>query len=830
MTDKKSEKNVEKMTEKAAVKFALKSITTILTLACAGAALAEGKLALEEIIVTAQKKEASLQDTPIALDAFGEDALEREGINNVGDLANNVPALTIEPFPINNTTLRIYIRGIGLIDAQVTQDPPVGVYIDGAYIARSSGLATDVADLTRIEVLRGPQGTLYGRNSTGGAVNLVTKRPNVDEIEVKQAFTIGNRNLITSKTSVNLPLWEGAAAKLAYYQKDIDGHISNNGGGGSYGDNETIGYRLDFGWDVSDTVRLDYAFDRSEVEHYNYTYDVVNPSTDLDTGAATDGFQNLIRAGARQFYNYNSSNHRRSQINSSVPLLQSDTDIHGHQFSVVWSASDNFEVKYIYAQRELFDGAAIDLGTGASSEGYRLDNNAVFSFAVDPDINGTGTCRVACTRNTQYGDRRPDLLQEQFSHELQFSGSFFEDRLSYIAGIYYFEETGDEDNGDVHHQLSAPLGDTGVGARIEVLTQQVATIDNTAMALFSQTTYRPPILDDRLSFTLGARHSEDSRKASIFRRLTTYMVTSAGSNLERQMADVGTLLTDDVIQGVGDRDFADDSFSFTIEYAMTDEINFYLKQNEAYKSGGFNIREPVTADGQARFDKGFDEEKVTSVELGMKARFLDSRLQVNADVFEQTFEDQQLNFTILGSLTDTTVANAGTSTLRGFEMDTTFLAARGLIFILNYAYLESEIDTTTNPLSGEPDDDFVFNSAPQNAYTFAVDWTLFQHDNYGRLSLNAVYSFTDERNGGGRVPFATQEFDANDDFAVVNARLGLYDIPAYGGDLTLALWGKNLDNENYTINNVHNLPQADRASLYGEPRTYGLDLIYRWSN
>ena len=175
--------------------------------------------ALEEVVVTAQKKEASLQDTPIALDAFGEDALEREGIANVGDLAANVPALTIQPFPINTTTLRIYIRGIGLIDAQITQDPPVGVYIDGGYIARSAALATDIADLTRIEVLRGPQGTLYGRNSTGGAVNLITRRPNVDAVEFKQNVTLGDRDLATVRSMLNLPLWDGSAVKLAYYKK-----------------------------------------------------------------------------------------------------------------------------------------------------------------------------------------------------------------------------------------------------------------------------------------------------------------------------------------------------------------------------------------------------------------------------------------------------------------------------------------------------------------------------------------------------------------------------------------------------------------------------------
>ena len=233
---------------------------------------------LEEVLVTAQKKTESLQDTPIALDAFGEQALEREGIGNVGDLANNVPAMTIQPFPINTTTLRIYIRGIGLIDAQITQDPPVGVYVDGAYIARSAALTTELADLTRIEVLRGPQGTLYGRNSTAGAVNLITRQPDVDRVQLKQAFTVGDRDLFSSKTMINVPVVEGLAAKLAYLNKRVDGYIENTGQGGDFGDTDTEGYRLDIGWDISDTVRLDYAYDRAEVTNTNLVYSHTRPS------------------------------------------------------------------------------------------------------------------------------------------------------------------------------------------------------------------------------------------------------------------------------------------------------------------------------------------------------------------------------------------------------------------------------------------------------------------------------------------------------------------------------------------------------------------------
>lgn len=793
---------------------------------------AVSQLALEEVVVTAQKKEESLQDTPIALDAFDESALEREGISNVGDLANNVPAMTIEPFPINSTQLRIYIRGIGLIDAQVTQDPPVGVYIDGAYIARSSGLATDIADLQRIEVLRGPQGTLYGRNSTGGAVNLITKRPNPDELEFKQTLGAGDRDLFSSKTSLNLPLWQGAAAKFAYIYKTNEGHIGHVGSTpsgsqeqyGEFGDKDTEGYRFDFGWDINDWIRLDYAYDYSDVEHTNYAYTVIWPSTPLDTGDSTADFvNNQIRAAAVNYFTYPGYDRRPDDIRTSVPLLGSDTEIEGHMLTMNFSVGDQLEIKYIYAQRDLFDGAAIDLGAGSSAQSYRLDNNAVFSFAWDSPQG------ITVPRNTQHPSTRPELDHEQFSHELQFSGSVWDGRLDYITGLYYFEEEAVEDNATPHHQLTSPLEGPGIdlgllglgtASGIQVLTAQIPTIENSAVAIFTQLTWRPDILDDRLALTLGARHSEDSRKATQYRDLRTFATFGDPST-----SPTGTLLQRNLLDGNGDRDYADDSFSFTIEYELNEDTNIYLKRQEAYKSGGFNIREDPSPEGQARFDAGFDEEKVESWELGIKAELFNRRLRINSDVFFTEFVDQQLNFSIPGSLTDTAVANAGTSQLDGFEFDLTFLATEGLVLILNYAYLDSNIDPSVNPLNGETTDQFMFNSAPQHAVTAAFDWTLY-YGEWGRLSWNTVYSYTDERNGGGVRPFRRN--DMQDDFAVINTRLGLYDIPVVGGELTIAAYVKNLEDTDYVVNAIHNLPQADRAVLWGEPRQYGMEFIYRY--
>ena len=805
----------------------------IASLGVAGSAGAQP--ALEEVVVTAQKKAESLQDTPIALDAFGEEALEREGIGGVGDLANNVPAMTIQPFPINTTTLRIYIRGIGLIDAQITQDPPVGVYVDGAYIARSAALATDLADLTRIEVLRGPQGTLYGRNSTGGAVNLITRRPNVDAAQFKQAFTLGDRNLFSSKTMLNTPLWQGAAAKFAYFTKQVDGYIENTGAGGDFGDSDTMGYRIDFAWDVSDSIHIDYAYDLAEVTNTNMAYSHIRPSDPIPNPEVNQGiaFTNLINSGARQFYNFNTSGNRPDRIHSAIPMEEADSEISGHQLSVDWQISETLAAKYIYAQRELYDNTPTILATGARSDGYRLDNSPVFSFPVAAIPGDSAVCSPCVGRSEQYGAVHPLIDQDQFSHELQLSGSAFAGRLSYITGLYYFEETATQGAGKIGHLLSAPLGSTAdgnnTGNRIEVLTEARFDIENTAMAMFAQFTWQPPVLDDRLSLTFGARHSEDNRKSAALRRQISFVVVPGDlDNTDRDDNDIATQLSDVFYDVRGDKDFKDDSFSFIAEYELSDDINLYFKVNEAYKSGGFNTREQVTEEGAQRYIDGFDEEKVTAYELGLKSRLFSNRLQVNADIFQQDFVDQQLNFSVPNTTSDTTVANAGESTLKGFEMDTTWLASENLMLVLNYAYLDAEIAPSRNPLSGDVDDGFVFDSAPRHAYTAMLDWTLWSSLDKGNIAFNATYSFTDERNGGGRKEFATFQADRQDDFAVLNARLGWYQLPVFDGVLDVAVWSKNVLDEEYSVNNVHNLPQAGRSVMFGDPRSYGLDLIYNW--
>ncbi|MBB3048651.1 outer membrane receptor protein involved in Fe transport [Litorivivens lipolytica] len=228
---------------------------------------AVGSVALEEVVVTAQRKAESLQDAPISIAAFSSDALEKKGISNLVDLRANVPNLQLTPHPNSATTARVYMRGVGNNDDQVTQDPSVAVYMDGVYLARNLGLAQEVADIERIEVLRGPQGTLYGRNATGGAINVITKAPSPEALEFTQKFSAGNFDYFRSKSSLNLPLSDRLAAKLAYMTMQKEGFVDNAGTGVErFGDREREAWRVDVLWDATDAVEVRYAYDTSRIE------------------------------------------------------------------------------------------------------------------------------------------------------------------------------------------------------------------------------------------------------------------------------------------------------------------------------------------------------------------------------------------------------------------------------------------------------------------------------------------------------------------------------------------------------------------------------------
>ncbi len=705
-------------------------------------ALAANDLALEEILVTAEKRESSLQDTPISILAFSSERLERFGISDLGDIAGLAPNVTITPFPNSRSSLVVFMRGVGNNDSQSTQDPAVGIYLDGVYVARSIGLTSDVADLERIEVLRGPQGTLYGRNTTGGAINLITAKPG-EEFAISQQFSAGNRDYWRSLSKIESGKVGGFSAKLSYLESGHDGWVENTGEGKNFGEEEKQAGRAAVRWDLSERVSIDYAYDFSEIDGPQHYY-----QTTSSTG-------NAIPA-----------NEQRSDTGSwDGGVTPSHTEISGHSFIVSIDTGWG-ELKSISGYRELAEDIVQNYGGGLPG----------FKIGVD-------------------------IEQDQLSQEFQFVGESGEN-WRYVAGLYYFKEHGSELETDTVPVL-IPDPNPLLPPTLLTVTLEDRQIYSTseAYAAYGQLTWSPAMLAHRLDVTLGGRYTVDKREA----RKDSAVYFTGGEQSDSET-------------------WSNFNPSLTLDYNWTDELSTFAKVVTAYKSGGYNVRS--TEDG---FTPPFDEEHMVSYEFGVKSSWLNNRVSVNASVFRAEYEDMQLqqitnNATIF--LTD--VFNVGEAQIDGFEIDVMAVLMRGLTMQLSYGYTDADfieyIDQRgASPTQGEN----VANQAempyaPEHNYTLGLDYERAVGSVSSPMMLNASidYQWTDERYGTAFNDDMSGFF--LDDYGLVNARLALSDISLGRLGLEVALWGRNLDDQEYKVHSIS--LGAYQAGYFGEPKSYGMDI------
>ncbi|WP_373079925.1 TonB-dependent receptor [Zhongshania sp.] len=709
-------------------------------------AQAANDLALEEILVTAEKRETSLQDTPISILAFSSERLERFGISDLGDIAGLAPNVTITPFPNSRSSLVVFMRGVGNNDSQSTQDPAVGIYLDGVYVARSIGLTSDVADLERIEVLRGPQGTLYGRNTTGGAINLITAKP-IDDFAVSQQFSAGNRGYWRSLSKIESGKVGDFAGKISYLESGHDGWVENTGAGKNFGEEEKQAGRAAVRWDLSDALAIDYAYDFSNIDGPQHFYQVTSsPGNALP----------------------NTSAERSDSGSWNGGVEPSATEVSGH--SLIASLDTPWGVlKSISGYRELAEDIVQDYGGG--SPGFKI---------------------------------RVGIEQDQFSQEFQFVGEHGE-AWRYVAGIYYFKEHGTEKETDtVPVQTPAPLpANPLVPPSVTTVTLEDRQIYSTseAYAAYGQLTWSPALLDHRLDVTLGGRYTADERAA----RKDSAVYFTGG-----EQSDSAT--------------WSNFNPSLTLDYSWTEELSTFAKVVTAYKSGGYNVRS--TEDG---FTPPFDEEHMVSYELGVKSSWFNNRISVNASAFRAEYEDMQLqqitnNATIF--LTD--VFNVGEAQIDGFEVDVMAVLMRGLTMQVSYGYTDADFIEYIDQRGGsQTEGENLANQAempyaPEHNYTVGLEYMRAVGSASSPMMLNASidYQWTDERYGTAFNDDMSGFF--LDDYGLVNARLALSDISLGRLGLEVALWGRNLTDEEYKVHSIS--LGAYQAGYFGEQKSYGVDL------
>ncbi len=377
--------------------------------------------------------------------------------------------------------------------------------------------------------------------------------------------------------------------------------------------------------------------------------------------------------------------------------------------------------------------------------------------------------------------------------------------VRFQAGIYWFRERAQENNSPEHFLFGVPLGE-GDYPRVVNTRRENNRIENTASAAYAQLGWTPPVFDRRWELELGLRHSRDRRQVQ-------------RDVLERNWLDQGhsvaELTPDVVFNADGDRRFSDTSWLLSASYDWQENALVFLRLVEAYRSGGFNVRDP----DPDFFEQGFDEEKLRSLEAGLKSQWAGGALRFNATAFHSRFRDYQLNFQIPGTISGTRVFNSGKARVQGLELELTAIPAANLLVSLNYAYLDADIDPTENPFTGERQV-FGFTNAPPHSASANINWTVW-HSPRARWAILTNIQYT-----GNRIE--NNPATDRDAYTLIGIRAGLFDLPVARGTAEISLWAQNVLDERYVAFAMDNLPHAGRATLWGEPRRYGIDLRWRF--
>ena len=737
--------------------------------------------ALEEVFVTAEKRMESLQDVPISIVAFNQEALENLGISDIKDLAAQVPNVQIGEFTGSPTTVRLFIRGVGQGDVQITQDPSVALYMDGVYIGSSVGTAFETADLQRIEVLRGPQGTLYGRNATGGAINIITREADPGGLRVKQNFNVGNLDLFRSTSLVNVPIKEDVAAvKLAYTNYSRDGWVDNLGNGDKFGIEDRETFTGDFHWTINDTQELNYQYGQSAIKDTSRLSQALGFNRQAPAAGLVVFENPAVDANGVPV---EATDDRLRRATAFDEQQKGDVQIHAHTLNYEWQIDDMLTFKSI--------------------SGYR-DVNAFTQNSQVPTASLQGIYSI--TNGLQ------DTSFNQFTQEFQLLGET--DTLTWVGGLFYYEDEGDEtNNGNSNGSEGIPPGQKF----------DYTSTENTSLAAFGQVTWTPPQLGDSWHFTLGARYSDDNRKAFRDNSRVSFGFGGAPNGIPAFQANY-------------DQDFSKFNPGFTIDHDLNANSNVYAKVVTAYKAGGTSQR----STNLVNFEEGFEPEELTSYELGYKADLADSRVRLNGALFYMDYSDYQQSVPTGNNPGERDFVNIDSADVKGLELDLTVAVTDQLTSTVSYGYLNSGFGPETitylgldassptglSPRTDQLTDDLAL--APKHSATVALDYT---HSlPYGSFNANINAQYQNKTNSGVNEP--TGYLDKR---TLLGATLSLSGIQlgAGYGELKVLLWGKNLTDEEYFIGNIRQsgfdlLGLSYGVGTFGDPRTYGITLEYEY--
>lgn len=793
---------------------------------------------LGEIVVTAQKRETNLQQTPISINVLSEAALKDRHVQSLYDLADGaVPSLRVATFEARQSALTVGIRGIVPLDAnQPAREQGVGIYVDGVYLGRQHGLNAALFDVERVEVLKGPQGTLFGRNTEGGALSIVTKAPS-GVFGGRATAGISNYGGYNAELHLDLPEYKNFAVKLDGVLQHQDATTKNplaGQTGWNYFDRH--GVRAAVRWQPVDGITNDFSYDNGYDANTPFYSQLLNYNPNgcvAGTQAAVPGcylpgtgYTNLtgtVKPLMPGVVVNGTSRMKTADI--GVPQQPSVDKTHGFTNSFKWNFGPSLEIRSITAWR------------GVTATQWDNSGGAHRVPVVNLTASCTATAPCAFSRYSL-----ADLYQHQFSQEFQAVGTI--DRIDYVAGLYYFNEHVSDDaatpnsNGAVaivngsgqvtganFVVLDPCTGSGGFGSLRNCRSiDRASEVWSKSYAAYGQVTWNAT---DALHLTVGGRYTHDKKRGVLhFSRNVNYDVnTTAATNAGYKPLDKSWDRFDPMV---------------TLAYDVSDAVHVYAKYATGYRAGGASSR---TANYQA-----FNPEDVKSYEIGLKSDFWDHRGRFNIAGYIMDRQDSQVDISSIQPFNGSnfnnlvTINAPGTTKIRGIEAELTLRPVTGLTLNASYAYTYTKIppvliSATAGGATSNVYQNFYIVFTPRNAASGSIDY----ETPVGGAKLRFHFD--------GNYAQATQAFDQfatkNDASLIFNGRISLAEIPvAEGRTMSLSVWARNLFDEQYVYRRdpSNSLPGAPSSSVttgninnvlgdYGNfnaPRTFGGELSIKF--
>lgn len=738
------------------------------TLALSASALAFAHTApafaqVEEIIVTAQKVEENVQDVPIAIAAVSGDRLLQAGVISLENIGTVVPSVTFRK-GTTSANSAIVMRGVGTISFSVAAEPSVSTVVDGVVLSRSGQAFMDLVDLQRLEVLRGPQGTLFGRNASAGLVNIVSKGGTDDfEAEVNADWFEGEEYRL--RAAISGPIAENLSARLTGFYGSFDGNITNTFGGRNNTVNgyERYGLRgiMDYD-DGANKVRL-------IADYYKADDDCCVDVTGASRGAAQDALLALpggVALGENQRFVNNdlvtSTQDEQWSLTGTGDFDISDT----HTLSVVLGYRNWFN-------QELRDGDF--LPRAITTAGQLHDNGVVKTEQVSAEI------RLASDQSKPFF-YQVGAFAWQSDNTQDFTRQGVTCGTSTLAAL---------PGGAI------PCNTTDTVNTLFPFATSRSEVRSVNYALFGQATYQ---ITEQLALTGGLRYTWDDleflhRRAPAQNRTTGLPAAGPGTNLNPAG---GTLASGGNGTNVSRGTTSNGNLSgrAAIQFKPTEDVMLYGSYTRGYKGPAFNVFFNHTAPNNA---VPIDEELSDSFEIGVKSQFLDNRVQLNVAAFTVTYDGFQANnFIVVNTATVSNLTNAGTVKSEGFEADLVVNPVDGLNLRASAAYADARVkEFNPNPTTNAPDarNGTKLPLAPEFVYTIGGDYT----KELGRVTL---YLNTDYRHTSTQWSDLGQAASTRiDPYGILNASIGFSDPD---DKYRVTLHARNVTDESYVLLNLEN--------------------------